>query len=482
MNIILFSLDTVRPDRLGCYGCRRATSANLDRIAAEGTVFADYHSPHIPTYPGHTTMMTGRDVYSHHVTGQSNAYPLSPEIPTLAELFRGQGWFTAAADSLGKWFTRGFDLCEGYSWDTPASGGWRKGEAVTAAALKALNRAANQKLPFFLFIHYWDAHTPYLPPAPFDRMYYEADAKAPDLRSMDPVWDFEPFSGYFHEWMPGVTDIEFPKAQYDAEIAYMDACLAHVLTRLEELRIIDETMLVFTADHGEELDEHGCWFDHHGLYDTNTHVPLIIRLPGVVPAGVRVRGLARMTDLAPTLLDYAGLTGDHGTSGVKALSEAARAMDGVSLRPMALGGDCPVDMLHLTENTWMKKRAVRTSEWKLIRALEPDLHGFPPVELYRLADDPGERHNLADELPQIVDELTAEMDEHVGRRTAAVGLPDPLPLQPVPLKRVGGAPAPRRRARSAAPAVEPHEPRPDERSGDRKLADGDFVGYVRDEP
>ena len=80
--------------------------------------------------------------------------------------------------------------------------------------------------------------------------------------------------------MPGVTDIEFPKAQYDAEIAYMDACFAHVLTRLDELGLTEDTLVVLTADHGEELDEHGHWFDHHGLYDTNIHIPADYALSG----------------------------------------------------------------------------------------------------------------------------------------------------------------------------------------------------------
>src|SRR5947209_4007198 len=121
-------------------------------------------------------------------------------------------------------------------------------------------------------------------------MFYEGDEKDPANATMQPVWDFENFKWYFHEWMPGVTDIEFPKAQYDAEIAYMDACLAHVFTRLEELRLVDDTLLVMTADHGEELDEHGCWFDHHGLYEPNVHIPFIVRFPRKISAGLRIRG------------------------------------------------------------------------------------------------------------------------------------------------------------------------------------------------
>ncbi|NLH99731.1 MAG: sulfatase-like hydrolase/transferase [Chthonomonadales bacterium] len=459
MNVILVSLDTLRADRLGCYGHFRPTTPHLDRLAAQGTLFMEHFSPHIPTYPGHTTMLTGRDVYAHHVTGQSAAFEPPADMPMLAERLKDAGYWTAAADNLGKWFTRGFDMVETYAWDTSLKREWRKGEAVLEASLRALNVAADQAQPFFLFLHFWDPHTPYLPPAPFDRMFFEGDERDPTNRSMDAVWAFEPFKWYFHEWMPGVTDIEFPKAQYDAEIAYMDACLGHVLTRLEELDLVDDTLLVITTDHGEELDEHGCWFDHHGLYDTNTRIPLILRLPGAVPAGRRVHGLTRSLDLVPTILDYAGV--------------AAEPLDGISMRPL-IEADGPgvsrgtCDAIHMTENTWMKKRAVRTHAWKLIRALEPDAHGFPEVELYNLSEDPEEQRNVADAMPEQVAALTAIMEDHVRRRVETTGRPDPLPLQPVPLKRVGKM----------------QDSVPDKAGaavGDEKLRDGDFIGYVRDD-
>lgn len=464
MNILLFSIDTLRASRLSCYGHSRLTSPHIDRIAQAGTLFETFVSPHIPTYPGHTTMMTGQDVYAHQITGQSGTPELSPNIPMLAERLRRAGYFTAAADNLGRWFARGFEHIETYSWDTSAPRDWRKGEAVNAAALRVINRAAVQDRPFFLFLHYWDPHTPYLPPAPFDRMFYEGDEKDPANRSMDPVWAFENFRWYFAEWMPGVTDIEFPKAQYDAEIAYVDACLAHVFTRLDELGLTQNTLLVLTADHGEELDEHGCWFDHHGLYEPNLRIPLILRLPGVVPAGQRVQSTASMLDITPTILDYAGVADD------------SAPFQGRSLRNLVEGRTLSARPIHLTENTWMKKRGVRTDEWKLIVALEPDIHGFPPVELYNLAEDPAETRNLADERPEIVAELREMMEQHVAARTAATGLPDPLPLQPIPLRQVG-------KMKEAVPADEGllAERRAAAPASDVKLPEGDFVGYERED-
>lgn len=436
----------------------------MDRLAAKGALFTHFYSPHIPTFPGHTTLFTGRDVYSHLVTGQSSTPELDPDIPTLAEIFQQAGYFTAAADNLGRWFQRGFQRYETYSWDTTNMKEWRKGEAVTTAALKVVNEAAGQDKPFFLFLHFWDPHTPYLPPAPFSRMFYEGDERDSGNHSMDAVWRFENFKWYFNEWMPGVTDIEFPKAQYDAEVAYSDACLAHVLTLLQELKLDMETMIVLTADHGEELDEHGCWFDHHGLYDTNLHVPLIMRWSGHIKPGQKIDGIARMQDIAPTVLEAFGLR------------DRVKQFDGVSVWPMINNaGKAKRDVseyLHITENTWMKKRGLRTREWKFILSLEPDIHGFPTYELYHLAEDPAEKWNLAAERPEVVAELMKLMEEHISKRLSETGHEDPLPIQPIPLHHVG-------RMETAVPK----DSRLVEGGGseDQKLPEGDFKGYVRAE-
>src|SRR5579871_5891826 len=126
-HVILVSLDTTRADRLSCYGHFRRTSPHLDRLAEEGVLFTDHFSPHIPTFPGHTTMMTGKDLYAHQITSQSGSPEPPADVRMLAELLREQGYFTGAADNLGRWFARGFERYEGYGWDTGASRDWRKG-------------------------------------------------------------------------------------------------------------------------------------------------------------------------------------------------------------------------------------------------------------------------------------------------------------------------------------------------------------------
>jgi len=430
MNIILLSLDTLRADHLSCYGWRRLTSPHIDAVAAQGVLFTEAFSTHIPTHPAHTSLFTGMDVMTHQVVAQGAKVELDPSIRTLPEILRDAGYFTAAADNLGRWFARGFEVYEGYDWPKDAAG-WRKAEGVNASALKVLSACEQQSKPFFAFLHYWDPHTPYLPPPPFSRMFYSGDETDPANASMEPVLNFPPFMWYFRQWMGNVTDIRFPCAQYDAEIAYMDACLVHIWTFLSDTGLDENTLVVITSDHGEELDEHAHWFDHHGLYDTNIRVPLIMRCPGVLPSGRRVGGFVRLMDVAPTILDLAGM-GD---------SVERLGMDGASAVPTINGAaDGTCDALYLTESTWMRKRGIRTRHWKYIHALEPDIHGMPPEELYDLSADPGETRNLADVHRGTAEELDQKIREWVQRRMAVTGKPDPMETVGITMRQIGAPP------------------------------------------
>jgi arylsulfatase A-like enzyme len=451
MNVVWIVIDCLRRDRLGAYGSSRLTTPHLDRLAAQSVRFDQCISPHIPTHPAHTTFFSGRDVFSHQIVAQGGNKELDPAIRLLPDLLHDRGFFTAAVDNIGRWIRPAFDRYEEYPrWDHDGTKPWRNGEQVTERALLLVEDCYQQKQPFFLFLHYWDPHTPYLPPPPFDRMFYGGDEKASYHQSMQPVWQSAWFANYFAEWMDGVRDIEYVRAQYDAEVAYTDLCVAHVLNRLEELGLAAETLLIVGADHGEELDDHGCWFDHHGLYDTNVRVPLLVRLPDRLPAGRSVPGMISLLDVAPTVLDLAaapeiaardGLqgrsllplveatgdgrqaTGRTGSGAEDAAEAGAAGSVACRLSPVASPGTW--DAIYLTECTWMRKRGWRTPRWKLIRALEQDIYGKPPVELYDLQADPAERVNLASDRPEVVEALSADMDKWIARRMQETGLPDP---------------------------------------------------------
>ena len=434
MNVLLICIDTLRADHLSGYGYPRLTSPHIDRLATQGTLFTQASAESIPTHPGHTSLFTGRDVFAHQVLCQgSPKVELSPGIPTLAERLRRRGYRTGAADNLGRWFSRGFDLYEKYSWEKDPTQPWRKAEAVNAVALPLLDRLAKGKRPFFMFVHYWDPHTPYLPPSPFTRMFYSwrRDERAKSHRSMAPIWKrYDALKHYFAQWLGGmgtVTDAGYVDALYDAEIAYCDANLAEFLARVDELGISGNTLVVLTSDHGEVLGEHeGCWYDHHGLYEANLRIPLILRCPGRIPAGLRLNGLVRTRDIAPTVLDLLGL------------KKETKETDGTNLLPLirSRSHKGTSGELYLTECTWMKKRGWKTRDWKLIVAME-DPFNLPPVELYDLRRDPGETRNLARRRPDVVARLRRRMDAHIARRLRETGAPDPHSYQGITLRQIG---------------------------------------------
>jgi arylsulfatase A-like enzyme len=172
--------------------------------------------------------------------------------------------------------------------------------------------------------------------------------------------------------------------------------------------------VVLNSDHGETLYDHECWFDHHGMYDCTLHVPLILRLPGKLPAGKRVPGITLHQDLVPTVTELLGI-------------DAGLKFDGKSQLPL-MRGEVSTNYtgFYITECTWMRKHGWRTSEWKLHHALEPDFHFKPEIELYNLLEDPDENHNLAKREPKIVEALEAKMQAWIVKREKETRRPNPM--------------------------------------------------------
>ena len=406
---------------MSCYGYHRLTTPHIDRFAQESTLFEDTFSAHIPTTSAYASMLTGRDVFGTQVVALRHKGPLRPEVPTLAEILREQGYNSTCVGFSGNPSSRGFDTYLEY----PGWGSWNEGRSPKAqnlndVALPELDRLARKREPFFLFLRHMDPHAPYLPPEPYERMFYHGNECDPKNKSMEPVMNFAPFKDFFATWMPpGTTDKEYVIAQYDGAIAYMDAAIQSIFTALEARGIVDDTIVIVNGDHGETLYDHECWFDHHGIYEPTLVVPLIIRYPGALPAGKRVSGFNQHKDLVPTILELAEL------------EPQGLALDGRSLLPMVRGEVASHESeFYITECTWMRKHGWRTPEWKLIVALEPDFHFKPEVELYNLVEDPGEESNVAADNPALVEHLRARMDAWIARRTTETGLPNPILNQP----------------------------------------------------
>jgi arylsulfatase A-like enzyme len=416
-NIIFFGIDSLRADHMSCYGYPKLTSPFMDRFAQSATLFERAYSPHIPTTSGYGSMLTGMDAFSTQTVALRHVGPMRPEVKTLPEILREEGYSTVCVGFEGNPASRGFDKYVNFSgWGSWAEGRSPKAEALNKVAIPELVDLASKPEPFLLFLRHMDPHAPYLPPEPYERAFYHGDECDPANKSMDPVMTFKPFCDFFASWMPpGISDKDYVIAQYDGAVAYMDACIQTIFTALETLGVMDEAIVIITADHGETLYDHECWFDHHGIFDTVLHVPLIIRYPGKVPAGVRVSGYNQHKDVVPTLLDLAGVK-------VKGYP-----FDGKSLMPMARGEEASHESeFYITECTWMRKHGWRTPEWKLIEALEPDFHFKPPVELYNLVTDPDENVNLADKLPDVVAYLKGRMEQWIAKREKETGLPNPM--------------------------------------------------------
>ncbi len=417
-NLLVFAIDSLRADHMSCYGYRRFTTPFADRLAAEGVLFERCYSAYIPTTPAYTTILTGMDVMRHEMVSLTPKGPIDDGIRTLPELLREAGYVSYRVGFKGEFF-RGFDKYLAYdegwvAWeDRPA----RKAENLNDTAIPALEELVDSGQPWMLFMRHMDPHAPYLPPPPYDQLYYRKVPTQPGL-DMAPIRDFPNFADFHLSWMPpGIQDAEHPIAMYDGAVAYMDACIEVILNRLDELGQRENTLVVFTADHGETLYDHGCYFDHHGLYEPTLHVPLILRFPDGRGAGNRIPGYVLHEDLAPSLLELIGLN---------KLAEREK-MDGRSWINL-LNGERATNYseFYLTECTWMRKRGWRTPEWKLIEALEPDFHGKPPVELYNLVADPEENRNLAESEPGVVALLKDRMTRWVERRMGETGKPNPI--------------------------------------------------------
>jgi len=415
-NLILLGIDSLRRDHMSLYGYSRLTTPHLDKCAARGAVFENLFSPHIPTTPGYTSMFTGMDCFGTDVVALRHEGGLGKHLKTLPEILGAAGYNTTCVGFSGNPASRGFQKYLDFEgWGSWEKGRSPKAENLNAVALPELKRLAGQKKPFFLFMRHMDPHSPYLPPRPFERIFYAGNELDKKNRSLGPVYAFKPFCDYLASWFPpGCTDKDYINAQYDGAVAYMDACIANIFAQIAELGIEEETLVVIDSDHGETLDEHDCYYDHHGLYECTLTVPLIFVWPGKVPAQTRLGDICAMKDVTPTILDLMGVK-----PGIR--------FDGRSLAPLLHGQPRVVEPeFYITECTWMRKHGWRTPQWKLIHALEPDFHFKPEVELYDLHRDPGETVNLAKKEPEIVATLEARMQAWIAKREKETGRRNPI--------------------------------------------------------
>jgi arylsulfatase A-like enzyme/Tfp pilus assembly protein PilF len=352
-TVIVITIDTVRADRMGFLGSKRGLTPQLDALAQQSVVFEHAYSQAPLTPVSHATILTGTYPRFHGVRDFGSRLPDFP--PYLPELLRARGYRTGAfvssiildpTNGFAPGFERGFDTYDagfhrGKRGEPRIGSMQRRGEETTARALGWLKR--DPHTPAFLWIHIWDAHDPYDPPAPYDERY--------------------------------------SSAPYDGCVAYVDATLGKLFAELRDAGIYDKALIAVMSDHGESLGEHG--ENTHGvfLYDSTIRVPLVIKFPRAKFAKQRVAARANLADVAPTVLDA-----------VKVPIPAA--MQGESLIQFVGAKEVP-DRISFAENEyphrgfgWSALEALRTENFLFVKAPQP--------ELYDQVEDPAEKLNLYD--------------------------------------------------------------------------------------
>ncbi|RMG20935.1 MAG: DUF229 domain-containing protein [Deltaproteobacteria bacterium] len=414
-NVILVIADTLRADFLR-HDVKAASSLtpHLDAFAREAIRFERMYANSSWTRPAVASIHTGRLPDGHGVV--SKVSPLPPDLPTLATELRKAGYATAAsvtnvnlAEDFG--FGRGFDA---YHYHPPVRPLGARGPAVRLSLINgvrlveerltralrperfyapasAINRTASELLdhlgdgPFFLWVHYMDAHDPYF--------HWPLDGRG-IARVQDPH--------------PPPEQAATMRALYEGEIRHWDAAFGSFLEELRRRGLLDRSIVVVTADHGEEFQDHGGYWHGQTLFDELTRVPLLIRLPGGAGGGQVDRHLASQVDILPTVLARLGLGVPPGVDGTDLLAEES-------------GGETERAVIMEVDHDGMVLSGVVWDRYKYVRANPGNWRGLPEQALYDLEADPGEHRNLAPERPEEVEEVAALLDGHRRRGDASDG-------------------------------------------------------------
>src|SRR6266478_4530584 len=372
-DVFLITIDTLRADHVHCYGYDRVQTPSLDQLAKQGVRFTQAFTPSPITNSSHASILTGLLPSSHGVS--DFGVPLGAWHLTLAETLKKRGYRTAAfigavildSKALAPGLDRGFEFYDNFPTHTESKSRWgrveRRGMEVVQHAETWLN--AHPAGPHFVWVHLYDPHDPYEPPAPFSDVYKDR--------------------------------------LYDGEIAYADSALGQFLAYLKKQEWYEGAMIVVVGDHGEGLGEHR--EDTHGifLYDSTTHVPLIVKLPNEHEAGRTVEAQVRTTDVMPTVLSLLGIA-------------APPSLDGESLEPFLTGIEatprtvfCETD--YPLRFGWAPLRSVRKEGFAFIEAPKP--------ELYDLHADPGELRNQYEPWDGTVQKLRRVLAELSAKSPAA---------------------------------------------------------------
>jgi len=416
-NVVLIVLDTARADRFSCMGYHRNTSPNIDEVFSEGTIFEKAYSTACWTLPSHGSLFTG--LYPTQAGSTSETLHLPKFNLTVAEILNQAGYKTAGF-CCNSWVSKERGFANGFDEYHEM---WRESEWTGADAAAAIiaELAATEKIvawlkhrqtnsdAFFMFVNLNCVHLPYTPPDPFlskflaDKYNFEDVERAASVMSM---WAY--LAG---KLKLGEKDFQIMSDLYDGEVAFADYCVGRIIKQVEKLQILDDTIVILTSDHGENLGEHGR-IDHNlSMYQTTLHIPLMIRYPAGFKAAGRISDLVSITDITPTILDLCNIK----KSGMERLkiAETSLAATGRRRREFVVSGnERPLMGVGLMKERYpefdtglidYRMRAVRSGNYKLIWNINVG------TELYDIRTDPGELNDLADKKIAIRNKLQARL-------------------------------------------------------------------------
>lgn len=432
-NVVLIVLDTTRADVLSAYGSPKPTTPRIDALAREGVRFDRAFSTDFWTLPAHASLMTGRHPGRVGATSETNRLP--DTAATLAELLRAAGLRTAAFVSNAwvsaeRGFAQGFETFE-ESWRGGESTEWQLDERTVAGARRWLAERIDADEPFFLFVNLNSAHLPYSPD-PLVLVDLSPDPRPPArvarLREVKGMWSHLGGAIELDE-----QDYVILRELYEAEVAAVDGLVGELVDALAERGELDDTLVIVTSDHGENIGDHGM-IDHLlSMYDTTLRVPLVVRHPARFPAGRVDDRLVSLVDVVPTVLDVVGVPEAYADGPGRSLADSGQG----GHAHVFAENDRPVNGIAIMESRFpafdtkpldRRVRTLRTDTHKLIRYSDGE------VVLYDLRADPGETQDVSAEQPVVRDALLERLAAlDAGRRVEAEATPqegrDPAALE-----------------------------------------------------
>lgn len=452
-NVILIILDTARAQSFSCYGYNRETTPNIDRISQEGTLFENTISPSPWTLPAHASIFTGM-FPSRHGCHEKHKF-LNGNLPTLPEILKNIGYRTIGI-SNNSWISRNFGLDRGFDlfiklWqiiqyetdlsDASAKGKdkykramglvmkgnpfvnivngvygkyfWRRYDYGARRINKTVKKLLHDELarsenPFFIFINYLEPHLFYRAPEPFFGMFLAENISKKEALSINQdAW------GYMGEIVPMTeTDFEVLRALYDAELFYLDYRIGEVYECLKEMALLDNTLLIITSDHGENIGEHNLMDHQYSLYDTLLKVPFIMRFPGIFEGGKRIGNIVQTTDIVPTIMELLSLKDQRllgevqGESLLKDKNKRFAMSEYIAPQPSIeeISKRYPAGNFSKYNESLTSMRSL---EWKLI------VSSNGKDELYNIVEDPNETRNSIHVQKGIYKDMRTKIDSWI---------------------------------------------------------------------